>query len=54
MTPKGSFVFKLQDMVDKKGEPILTAPGDGHIVYIATSEQVNNAEYGLLMRFISE
>lgn len=54
MTPKGNISFNLSDMVDKKGNSVDVAPGDGHIVYIVLPEEFKNIDcsYGLLMRCV--
>lgn len=52
MTVNGNIIFTLDDMLDKKGQPLNVAPGDGHIVYIKLPKTIEIIEYGLLMRFI--
>lgn len=52
MAPNGNIIFELKDMVDKKGQAIQVAPGDGHIVYISLPEAIKDTKYNLLMRFI--
>ena len=34
MTPKGNIVFKINKMLNRKGEAIDVAPGDGHFVFL--------------------
>ncbi|KAA8735015.1 U32 family peptidase [Acinetobacter qingfengensis] len=53
MTPQGNHIFILEDMLDKKDQPIHDAKGDGHIVKIAMDQNIQ-IEYALLMRFLPE
>ncbi|MBD2800247.1 tRNA 5-hydroxyuridine modification protein YegQ [Xenorhabdus sp. M] len=53
MTPSGNINFRLESMVNKKGQTIDTAPGDGHIVYLPIPEEIE-LEYALLVRNLKE
>lgn len=49
MTPKGNIVFKIQRMLNRKGEEVEAALGDGHFVFLDVPEDVE-LDYALLMR----
>ena len=49
MTPKGNIVFKINKMLNRKGEAIDVAPGDGHFVFLEVPDDIE-LNYALLMR----
>lgn len=49
MTPKGNIVFKIQRMLNRKGEDVEAALGDGHFVFLDVPEDLE-LDYALLMR----
>ncbi|MFQ1022301.1 tRNA 5-hydroxyuridine modification protein YegQ [Avibacterium paragallinarum] len=49
MTPKGNIVFKIQRMLNRKGEEVEAALGDGHFVFLDVPEDLE-LDYALLMR----
>ncbi|WP_272679917.1 prephenate-dependent tRNA uridine(34) hydroxylase TrhP [Providencia sp. PROV032] len=49
MTPAGNIVFTLDALVNRKGEAIDVAPGNGHVVYLPIPEDVD-VNFGLLIR----
>ncbi|WP_237385143.1 prephenate-dependent tRNA uridine(34) hydroxylase TrhP [Xenorhabdus sp. Sc-CR9] len=49
MTPSGNINFTLKSMINKKGQVIDIAPGDGHIVYLPFPEEIE-LKYALLIR----
>lgn len=49
MTPKGNILFKIQRMLNRKGEHIEAALGDGHFVFLDVPEDID-LNYALLMR----
>lgn len=49
MTPKGNIVFKIQRMLNHKGEEVEAALGDGHFVFLDVPEDLE-LDYALLMR----
>ncbi|MEB3767704.1 tRNA 5-hydroxyuridine modification protein YegQ [Acinetobacter sp. MD2] len=49
MTPKGNLIFKLTDLRDLNHQPIDSAKGAGHTVYIALNREIDIA-FGLLIR----
>ncbi|ABR74349.1 U32 family peptidase [Actinobacillus succinogenes] len=49
MTPKGNIVFKINRMLNRKGEMTEAALGDGHFVYLDVPEDIR-LDYALLMR----
>ncbi|WKT00858.1 tRNA 5-hydroxyuridine modification protein YegQ [Gallibacterium salpingitidis] len=49
MTPKGNIVFTIKEMVNRKGEAVEAALGDGHFVFVPVPEDIQ-LEYALLMR----
>lgn len=49
MTPRGNITFQLETMINRKGEVIDDAKGNGHFVYIPLPSEVN-VEFALLMR----
>ncbi|OBW91795.1 tRNA 5-hydroxyuridine modification protein YegQ [Gallibacterium salpingitidis] len=49
MTPKGNIVFTIKEMVNRKGETVEAALGDGHFVFVPVPEDIQ-LEYALLMR----
>ena len=52
MTPKGNHTFVIESMQNKKGQPIQSGLGDGHVVYLPISNDID-LEYALLMRNFS-
>ena len=51
MTPQGNLNFRLERMLDKKGEAAQVAPGNGHIVYLPVPAEVE-LDLALLMRHL--
>jgi len=49
MTTSGNIIFKLTEILDKKGNPILEAKGSGHVVEIPVPADVD-MRYALLIR----
>ncbi|MFZ7342669.1 tRNA 5-hydroxyuridine modification protein YegQ [Avibacterium volantium] len=49
MTPKGNIVFKIERMLNRKGEEVKAALGDGHFVFLDVPEDLD-LDYALLMR----
>ncbi|URL01161.1 tRNA 5-hydroxyuridine modification protein YegQ [Avibacterium sp. 20-126] len=49
MTPKGNIVFKINRMLNRKGEEVEAALGDGHFVFLDVPEDLD-LNYALLMR----
>lgn len=49
MTPQGNITFTLEQLEDKKGEPLEAALGSGHTVYFPVPENVD-LKYALVMR----
>ncbi|POY42102.1 tRNA 5-hydroxyuridine modification protein YegQ [Avibacterium endocarditidis] len=49
MTPKGNIVFKIERMLNRKGEEVEAALGDGHFVFLDVPEDLD-LDYALLMR----
>ncbi len=49
MTPKGNIVFKIERMLNRKGENVEAALGDGHFVFLDVPEDLD-LDYALLMR----
>ncbi|MEE6075444.1 tRNA 5-hydroxyuridine modification protein YegQ [Avibacterium paragallinarum] len=49
MTPKGNIVFKIERMLNRKGEEVEAALGDGHFVFLDVPEDLE-LDYALLMR----
>ena len=49
MTPQGNRRFKLEQMINRKGQLVDAAPGNGHVVRIPITG-VDAPEYALLMR----
>lgn len=49
MTPAGNRKFKLQEMLDKRGQHAEVAPGSGHVMQIPLALE-QSADYALLMR----
>ena len=49
MTTSGNIIFKLTEILDKKGNPILEAKGSGHVVEITVPADVD-MRYALLIR----
>ncbi|MDR3432394.1 MAG: tRNA 5-hydroxyuridine modification protein YegQ [Rouxiella aceris] len=49
MTPEGNIQFYIDQMQNKKGEPITAAPGNGHIVYLPIPQDVPLA-FAILLR----
>ncbi len=49
MTTSGNIIFKLTEILDKKGNPILEAKGSGHVVEIPVPADVD-MHYALLIR----
>ena len=53
MTPQGNVRFNLEQMQNRKGELIDTAPGNGHVVYVPVPKEVD-VDYGILLRNLGE
>ena len=53
MTPQGNLSFNLEQMQNRKGELIDTAPGNGHVVYVPVPKEVD-VDYGILLRNLGE
>ncbi len=51
MTPQGNLSFRLERMLNKKGEAAQVAPGNGHIVYLPVPAEVE-LDLALLMRHL--
>ncbi|MNN09367.1 hypothetical protein D3C81_1222460 [compost metagenome] len=51
MTPQGNLNFRLEHLLNKKGEASEVAPGDGHIVYLPVPAEVD-LNLALLMRHL--
>ncbi|WP_115719657.1 prephenate-dependent tRNA uridine(34) hydroxylase TrhP [Gallaecimonas mangrovi] len=49
VTPQGNHAFTLETLLDKKGQAIAVAPGDGHLVQIPVPSQWNG-HFGLIVR----
>ena len=49
MTPTGNIIFTIKEMVNRKGEPVEAALGDGHFVFVPVPEDIQ-LNYALLMR----
>lgn len=49
MTPQGNLHFKLDELLNKKGESIKVAPGNGHVVKLPVPMDVD-MDYALIMR----
>lgn len=49
MTPQGNIVFKIDSMINRKGEAVEAALGDGHFVFLPVPDDVE-LNYALLMR----
>ena len=49
MTPQGNIVFKIQRMLNRKGEEVEAALGDGHFVFLDIPDDMS-LDYALLMR----
>ncbi|MGM3173506.1 tRNA 5-hydroxyuridine modification protein YegQ [Dickeya lacustris] len=49
MTPGGNIQFTVTTLLNKKGQPVDVAPGDGHIVYLPVPDDIA-LEYALLLR----
>lgn len=50
LTPKGSTVITLDNLMNKKRENIEIAPGDGHIVYFKSPLDNNEADKAIIVR----
>jgi len=53
MTPEGNIVFKLTQMLNKKGEKTSVAPGSGHIVYMPIAYDLK-LDFALIMRYLPQ
>jgi putative protease len=53
MTPQGNKKFRLETLLNKRGENVEVAPGSGHIVRIPVGLDLN-PDYALLMRDLSD
>ena len=53
MTPQGNLSFNLEQMQNRKGELIDTAPGNGHVVYVPVPKEID-VNYGILLRNLGE
>jgi putative protease len=51
MTPQGNLNFRLEHLLNKKGEACEVAPGDGHVVYLPVPAEVD-LNLALLMRHL--
>lgn len=49
MTPQGNIVFTIKRLLNRKGEAVETAPGDGHFVFLDVPADID-LQYALLMR----
>ncbi|PJG82097.1 tRNA 5-hydroxyuridine modification protein YegQ [Caviibacterium pharyngocola] len=49
MTPNGNIVFKIEQMLNRKNQPIEAALGDGHFVFLDVPQDIS-LDYALLMR----
>ncbi|KAB7895732.1 U32 family peptidase [Rouxiella sp. S1S-2] len=49
MTPEGNVSFFIEQMQNKKGEPIDVAPGNGHFVYLPIPQEIPLA-FAILLR----
>ncbi len=54
MTPQGNYQLVLSQIINRKGESVEVAPGNGHTVYIEKPAGLSNSEFGLLMRNLDE
>ncbi|TDQ59839.1 thiamine-phosphate diphosphorylase [Mesocricetibacter intestinalis] len=52
MTPKGNILFKIERMLNPKGEETQAALGDGHFVFLEVPQDIS-LDYALLMRNLS-
>ncbi len=50
LTPKGSTVITLDNLMNKKRENIEVAPGDGHVVYIKSPLDNTEADKAIIVR----
>ena len=50
LTPKKNYLITLDNLFDRKGNPIDTAKGDGHIVYFKCPLEDNLAPMAILVR----
>ncbi|MGL5774768.1 MAG: U32 family peptidase C-terminal domain-containing protein, partial [Aeromonas veronii] len=53
MTPQGNVRFNLEQMENRKGELIDTAPGNGHVVYVPVPKDLD-VNYGILLRNLGD
>ena len=53
MTPQGNVSFNLEQMQNRKGELIDTAPGNGHVVYVPVPKEID-INYGILLRNLGD
>jgi putative protease len=53
MTPQGNITFMLNNMINKKGEPITDAKGSGHIVRIELETELD-LSFAIIMRYLNE
>ncbi|WP_421866167.1 tRNA 5-hydroxyuridine modification protein YegQ [Motiliproteus sp.] len=49
MTPQGNLRFKLEEMINRKGQAVDAAPGNGHVMRIPVPLE-GDLDYALLMR----
>lgn len=49
MTPQGNVTFRLERIVDSKGNNTEVAPGDGHIVYLPVPQNIQ-LDFAILLR----
>ncbi|UJR55341.1 tRNA 5-hydroxyuridine modification protein YegQ [Dickeya zeae] len=52
MTPGGNVQFTIDTLLNKKGQAVEVAPGDGHTVYLPLPDDID-LEYALLLRNLS-
>lgn len=52
MTPEGNINFIITTMTNKKGELMITAPGNGYLIYLVIPDDIR-LDYALLMRNLS-
>ncbi len=48
MTPQGNIVFTIKRLLNRKGEQVEVAPGDGHFVFLDVPKEID-LNYALLM-----
>lgn len=52
MTPAGNTTFALNELYDKKHQPVSVAPGDGHRVWLKLPTECS-LDFALLLRYLS-